>query len=107
MNRMMEFMPFMFLMFSFQVAAGLTLYWVVSNLFSIVQQYFAVGWGSLPFLGSRGSGGPPATGGSNPAVPNGRGPNGRGPNGQAMTPSRPQPSPTRRRPSSSRRRRGK
>ena len=29
MNRMMEFMPFMFLMFSFQVAAGLTLYWVV------------------------------------------------------------------------------
>jgi YidC/Oxa1 family membrane protein insertase len=103
MNRMMEFMPFMFLMFSFQVAAGLTLYWVVSNLYSIVQQRFAVGWGSLPFLGSSG---PPAGGGT-PAVPNGGGPNGRGPNGQAVSPSRPRPSPTRRRSSSSRRRRGK
>jgi YidC/Oxa1 family membrane protein insertase len=70
MNRMMEFMPFMFLMFSFQVAAGLTLYWVVSNLYSIAQQYFTVGWGSLPFLGNKGgspavplrpNGSPPAT----------------------------------------------
>ena len=53
MNRMMEFMPFMFLLFSFQVAAGLTLYWVVSNVYSIVQQRFAVGWGSLPILGTK------------------------------------------------------
>jgi YidC/Oxa1 family membrane protein insertase len=52
MNRMMEFMPLMFLMFSFQVASGLVLYWVVSNIYSIGQQYFTVGWGSLPFLGS-------------------------------------------------------
>jgi YidC/Oxa1 family membrane protein insertase len=27
--------------------AGLTLYWTVSNLLSIVQQYFVTGWGSL------------------------------------------------------------
>ena len=46
----MEFMPFMFLIFSFQVAAGLTLYWVVSNFYSIVQQRFTLGWGSLPYL---------------------------------------------------------
>ena len=100
MNKMMEFMPFMFLMFSFQVAAGLTLYWVVSNLFTIVQQYFAVGWGSLPFLGSGGS--PASTGGTSLA-----GSDGRGSNGRAETPSRTQPSPTRRRTSSSRRRRGR
>ncbi len=51
MNRMMEFMPLMFLYFSFQVASGLVLYWVVSNIYSIVQQRFTVGWGTLPFLG--------------------------------------------------------
>lgn len=55
MNRMMEFMPFMFLIFSFQVASGLVLYWVVSNVYSIGQQYFTVGWGSLPILGASAS----------------------------------------------------
>jgi len=54
MNRMMEIMPIMFLAFSFQVVAGLTLYWVVSNLYSIVQQRFTTGWGNLPYLGSSG-----------------------------------------------------
>ncbi len=58
MNRMMEFMPLMFLYFSFQVASGLVLYWVVSNLYSIVQQRFTVGWGTLPILG-RASAAPP------------------------------------------------
>lgn len=52
MNRMMEFMPIMFLVFSFQVASGLVLYWVASNLYSIVQQRFTMGWGTLPYLGS-------------------------------------------------------
>jgi YidC/Oxa1 family membrane protein insertase len=104
MNRMMEFMPFMFLMFSFQVAAGLTLYWVVSNLYTIVQQYFAVGWGTLPYLGS---GNPPASGGGSPAALSGRGPNAQGPNGRAVTPPRPQSSPTRRRSPANRRRRGR
>jgi YidC/Oxa1 family membrane protein insertase len=61
MNRMMEFMPFMFLMFSFQVASGLVLYWVVSNIYSIIQQYFAVGWGTLPYLGHKVDPPPPPT----------------------------------------------
>jgi membrane protein insertase Oxa1/YidC/SpoIIIJ len=29
------------------VPSGLTLYWVVSNVFSMIQQYFITGWGSL------------------------------------------------------------
>lgn len=53
MNRMMEFMPIMFFVFSLQVASGLTLYWVISNVYSFFQQYFTVGWGSLPILGAR------------------------------------------------------
>ena len=44
------FMPLMFFFFSLQVASGLALYWVVSNLYTFVQQYFAMGWGTLPFL---------------------------------------------------------
>jgi YidC/Oxa1 family membrane protein insertase len=48
MNRTMEFMPIMFLFFSFNVPAGLVLYWVVSNVYSIFQQYFFMGWGTLP-----------------------------------------------------------
>jgi YidC/Oxa1 family membrane protein insertase len=53
MARMMEFMPLMFLVFSFQVASGLVLYWVVSNVYSIVQQRFTLGWGTLPYLGNK------------------------------------------------------
>ena len=52
MNRMMEFMPIMFFVFSLQVGAGLALYWVVSNIYTVVQQRVFVGWGTLPFLGS-------------------------------------------------------
>jgi YidC/Oxa1 family membrane protein insertase len=47
MNRMMQFMPIMFLFFSLNFAAGLVLYWVTSNLVSMVQQYFLTGWGGL------------------------------------------------------------
>lgn len=47
MNRMMQFMPLMFIIFAFQVGAGLVLYWVTSNVISMVQQYFFTGWGSL------------------------------------------------------------
>ncbi len=64
MNRMMEFMPIMFFFFSLQVASGLALYWVVSNLYTFAQQYFAVGWGTLPFLSTRGKRGTPANSGS-------------------------------------------
>ncbi len=47
MNSMMQFMPLMFVFFAFQVPAGLVLYWTASNIFSLVQQYFITGWGSL------------------------------------------------------------
>jgi hypothetical protein len=30
--------------------AGLTLYWTVTNILSIIQQYFVTGWGSLADL---------------------------------------------------------
>ncbi|MHB8507771.1 MAG: YidC/Oxa1 family membrane protein insertase [Candidatus Dormibacteria bacterium] len=48
-------MPLMIIYFSFlpSVAQGLVLYWIVSNLFSIGQQYYVNGWGqlSIPLLG--------------------------------------------------------
>jgi YidC/Oxa1 family membrane protein insertase len=47
MNQMMQFMPIMFLFFSLNVPAGLVLYWVTSNLYQMVQQYFLTGWGQL------------------------------------------------------------
>ena len=47
MNRMMQFMPIMFLFFSLNFPAGLVLYWVTSNVVSMVQQYFLTGWGGL------------------------------------------------------------
>ncbi len=50
MNSMMSIMPIMFGFFALQVPAGLVLYWVASNLFSMVQQYFTTGWGSLAGL---------------------------------------------------------
>jgi YidC/Oxa1 family membrane protein insertase len=40
-------MPIFIGVISLQFAAALALYWVVSNLFSIGQQYFITGWGSL------------------------------------------------------------
>ncbi len=47
MNQMTQFMPLMFLVFAFQVPAGLVLYWVTSNVFTFAQQYLTTGWGSL------------------------------------------------------------
>jgi YidC/Oxa1 family membrane protein insertase len=74
MNRMMEFMPIMFFIFSLQVASGLALYWVISNVYSFFQQYFLVGWGNLPFLGAKATPAEPGTGGNGAAVaaPRGR-----------------------------------
>jgi YidC/Oxa1 family membrane protein insertase len=53
-------MPLFIVYLSFQSFAlqGLVLYWIVSNLYSIFQQYTVNGWGQLPILGSR----PPAAG---------------------------------------------
>ncbi len=47
MQQTMLLMPFMFGFITLQVPSGLTLYWVVSNVFSMIQQYFITGWGSL------------------------------------------------------------
>jgi YidC/Oxa1 family membrane protein insertase len=47
MNQMMMFMPVMFGYITLGLPAGLTLYWTVSNILSIIQQYFVTGWGSL------------------------------------------------------------
>jgi YidC/Oxa1 family membrane protein insertase len=50
MNKMMAFMPLMYLFFFSSVPAGLVLYWLVTNVFSIAQQYFIGGWGSMKSL---------------------------------------------------------
>jgi YidC/Oxa1 family membrane protein insertase len=47
MNQMMAFMPIMFGFFAMQVPQGLALYWVTSNIFSLIQQYFVTGWGGV------------------------------------------------------------
>lgn len=63
MNQVMQFMPLMFIFFSLNVPAGLVLYWVTSNLYQMIQQYFIGGWGMLrpvPALATIG-GGPRAT----------------------------------------------
>jgi YidC/Oxa1 family membrane protein insertase len=47
MQSMMQFMPIMFVFFTLSVPAGLAVYWLTSNIFSMVQQYFITGWGTL------------------------------------------------------------
>ncbi|MBC7263871.1 MAG: membrane protein insertase YidC [Chloroflexi bacterium] len=48
MNQSMQFMmPLMFGFITYQLASGLGLYFVISNIVSIVQQYFVSGWGGL------------------------------------------------------------
>ncbi len=67
MNSAMQFMPLMFLFFSLSVPAGLVLYWVTSNVYQMVQQYFISGWGGMaPLVAGLTSGGSAAT---TPPVP--------------------------------------
>jgi YidC/Oxa1 family membrane protein insertase len=47
MAQMMMFMPIFFGYVTLGLPAGLTLYWSVSNILGIIQQYFVTGWGSL------------------------------------------------------------
>ncbi len=47
MGQMMMIMPIFFGYITLGLPAGLTLYWSVSNLLSVVQQYFISGWGGL------------------------------------------------------------
>ena len=50
MKIMQYIMPFITLIFALGFAAGLALYWTTSTLFTIVQQYFVTGWGSLAVM---------------------------------------------------------
>jgi YidC/Oxa1 family membrane protein insertase len=52
MQQMMQFMPLMYLFFALSVPAGLVLYWVASNVFTLIQQGFYTGWGGLWPIGS-------------------------------------------------------
>lgn len=47
MQTMQFIMPFITIFFGWTFPAGLALYWVTTTCFSIVQQYFITGWGSL------------------------------------------------------------
>jgi YidC/Oxa1 family membrane protein insertase len=47
----------MFTFFSLSFPAGLALYWIVSNIFSIVVQYYVTGWGGLNFKRAKPTGG--------------------------------------------------
>ncbi|MFH1032519.1 MAG: YidC/Oxa1 family membrane protein insertase [Chloroflexota bacterium] len=44
---MLWIMPLMFAYLTLQFPSGLALYWVISNIISIVMQYFVTGWGGL------------------------------------------------------------
>jgi YidC/Oxa1 family membrane protein insertase len=51
---MLWMMPLMFTFLSLSFPSGLALYWVVSNIISIIMQYFATGWGALaPVLATK------------------------------------------------------
>jgi YidC/Oxa1 family membrane protein insertase len=47
---MLWMMPLMFAFMTMSFASGLALYWVTSNIVSIVMQYFVTGWGGLANL---------------------------------------------------------
>jgi len=48
MNQTMSIMmPLMFGFFTLQVSSGLAIYWVVSGVLGIIQQYFVTGWAGL------------------------------------------------------------
>jgi YidC/Oxa1 family membrane protein insertase len=47
MMRSMAFMPLMYLFFFLNTPSGLVLYWLISNVFSMGQQYFTIGLGLL------------------------------------------------------------
>jgi len=47
---MQYIMPFITLIFAWQFPAGLALYWTTTSVFSMVQQYFVTGWGSLAVM---------------------------------------------------------
>lgn len=47
MNVMMNFMPLMVVLFGWNFAAGPVIYWATQSIYSVIQQWFITGWGSL------------------------------------------------------------
>lgn len=47
MQSMMNFMPLMVIVFGWTFASGVVLYWATQSLYSVIQQWFITGWGSL------------------------------------------------------------
>lgn len=47
MGQMMMIMPLFFGYITLGLPSGLSLYWAVSNILSLIQQYFVTGWGGL------------------------------------------------------------
>lgn len=47
MQMMMNFMPLMVVIFGWNFAAGVVLYWAIQSLYSVVQQWFITGWGAM------------------------------------------------------------
>ncbi len=47
MNTMMNFMPLTVVLFGWGFASGAVVYWVAQSVFSVVQQWFITGWGSM------------------------------------------------------------
>ncbi len=51
-QQMLLFVPLISVLYGGILPAGLFIYWIVTTIFSIIQQYLIVGWGSLfPLLG--------------------------------------------------------
>jgi hypothetical protein len=49
---MMVFLPFISILYGGFLPAGLFIYWITTSVFSLVQQFLIVGWGSMfPLLG--------------------------------------------------------
>ena len=50
---MLIMMPLLFAFMTLQFASGLALYWVVSNIISIIMQYYITGWGGLTWFSKK------------------------------------------------------
>ncbi len=96
MQSMMQFMPLLIGVFAWNLSAGLPLYWAVSTIFSIVQQYFITGTGKLferPTFGGLGGllGGGPGGNGASRSGGAGTSRNGREPRRSGATPPKASP----------------
>lgn len=47
MNTMMNFMPLLVVVFGWTFSAGPVLYWATQSVYSVIQQWFITGWGSM------------------------------------------------------------